>query len=186
MKKLNIPFFSQLNKEVPQQLQRSVCTVACLKMILDYKKVPNTFADILKEIEIIGGREISNWNHETFVRLLRNHGILSYRQEFFGQTIDLHTLEVTHAEHCERFESEGLVKIKEQIKKGNPVIVSVFAGFSQDHSSKKSINMVNHVILITGFDDEYLYVNDPIFDTSTRVTFSHFMNYWRRLAIFVE
>ncbi len=183
---LEVPFFSQLDKEVPQELQRSVCSIACLKMILDYKKIPNTFADMYKEMDIIGGRETSGWNHETLVRLLRNHGILAYRQEFFGQTIDLHTLQATHAKHSDVFEKKGIEKIKEIIVKGKPVIVSVFAGFSQDHECKKSVNMVNHIVLITGIDDEYVYVNDPIFNTPTQVTHTHFMNYWRRLAVFVE
>lgn len=184
--KLDIPFFSQLDIQVPQELQRSVCSIACIKMIFDYKNIQKSFDDIYKEAEIIGGRETSGWSHETMVRLLRNHGVLSYRQEFFGHTINIKTLETLHSKHSEKFEQEGFEKIKKTIIEGNPVIVSVFAGFSQDVENKKSINMVNHIILITGFDDEYLFVNDPIFNVSTKVTQKHFMNYWRRLAVFVE
>lgn len=184
--KLNIPFFSQLNSQVPKELQRSVCSIACIKMIFDLKKIENSFENIYKEAEVIGGRETSGWNHETMVRLLRNHGILAYRQEFFGHTINLATLEVMHSKDSEVFEIKGLEKIKESVSKNNPVIVSVFAGFSQDIENKKSINMVNHIVLITGFDDSYLYLHDPIFDIPTKVSYKHFMNYWRRLTIFVE
>ncbi len=46
--------------------------------------------------------------------------------------------------------------------------------------------MVNHIVLITGIDNDHVYVNDPIFDKPTQVTHDHFMNYWRRLAVFVE
>lgn len=183
---LHIPFFSQLNKEVPEEIQRSTCSIACIKMIFDFKSVTNSFDDIYKEAQIIGGRELSGWNHETLVRLLRNHGILSYRQEFFGHSIDVHTMQVLHAEHSKDFEVQGLEKIKKVVEGGNPVIVSVFAGFSQDIENNKSLNMVNHIILITGFDEEYLYINDPIFHKPSKVAYAHFMNYWRRLAVFVE
>lgn len=183
---LDIPFFSQLDEEVPAELQRSVCAIACIKMIFDFKGVQKTFQDIYKEAQIIGGRESSGWNHETLVRLLRNHGILAYRQEFFGHSIDLKTLYATHAEHSNIFEQKGFEKIKETLGNGNPVIVSVFAGFSQDIENKKSLNMVNHMVVITGVDDEYVYVHDPIFDVPKKFSHMHFMNYWRRLAIFVE
>jgi uncharacterized protein YvpB len=183
---LDIPFFSQLDKEIPTELQRSVCSIACIKMIFDFRGVSKSFQDIYKETQIIGGRETSGWNHETLVRILRNHGILAYRQEFFGHVIDLQTMYATHAEHSTVFEQKGFQKIKETIEKGNPVIVSVFAGFSQDVENKKSLNMVNHMVVITGIDNEYVYVNDPIFETSKKFSHTHFMNYWRRLSIFVE
>lgn len=183
---LDIPFFSQLDTEVPQELQRSVCAIACIKMIFDSKSIPHTFLDIYTEGEIIGGREPGGWNHEVLVRILRNHGILAYRQEFIANTIDLHTLHAEPAPHSQEFVTRGIEKIKKQINEGNPVIVSVFAGFSQDALSRKSLNMVNHMILITGFEDEYLFVHDPIFDMTTKVTLQHFLNYWRHLAIFIE
>ncbi len=183
---LDISFFSQLDTSVPEEIQRSVCAIACVKMLCDWKSLNISFSDFYKEAQVIGGREVSGWNHETIVRLLRNHGILAYRQEFFGHTINLETLETSHAKHSQDFEIKGLEKIKEEIKKGNPVIASVFAGFSQDKEKNRSINMVNHIILITGYDDKFFFVHDPIFSIQTIVTQEHFMNFWRRLAIFVE
>lgn len=183
---LDIPFFSQLDNTVPENIQRSVCAIACVKMLCDWKNSNTSFIDLYKEAEIIGGREVSGWNHETIVRLLRNHNLLAYRQEFIGHTINLQTLEVEPSKHSKDFEDKGIEKIKKEISENKPVIVSVFAGFSQDAKNKKSINMVNHIVLITGFDEDSLFVHDPIFDTSTKVSWEHFLKFWRRLAIFVE
>jgi hypothetical protein len=98
-------------------------------MIFDFKSVTNSFDDIYKEAQIIGGRELSGWNHETLVRLLRNHGILSYRQEFFGHSIDVHTMQVLHAEHSKDFEVQGLEKIKKVVAVPNSsVTVTMFWG----------------------------------------------------------
>lgn len=184
--KLPVPFFSQLDKNVPEELKRSVCSIACIKMILDSDGIENDFNDLYKEAEFIGGRQKAGWNHETLVRILRNYGIPAYAQEFLAHSINLDVLAVASAPHSKAFEAAGLAKIKKVLDSGKPVIVSVHAGFSQDSEKKKSLNMTSHVVLIVGYDGESFYINDPILDGASVVSSDHLLRYWRMLAIFVE
>lgn len=185
---LDIPFFSQLDEQVPVELQRSMCAIACVKMILDSRGIEHSFAHLFREAEIVGGREAAGWNHETIVRVLRNHGVLSYRQEFLAHTIDLETLMPRVADHSDDFAEKGVSKIRKSITDGMPVIVSVLAGFSQDNKTRKSVNLGHHMVLVTGYDDDGLVVHDPIFPQGSegKVSYEHFMTCWRRFAIFVD
>lgn len=184
--KLDVPFYSQLDTLIPQDLQRISCALICIKMVMEYKNVKLSFDEIYKEACAIGGKESVGWNHETLVRLLRNHGILAYRQEFYAQKKDIKTLQVFPSEFLEKFIEEGIKKIKESIDKNNPVLVSVVAGFSQDFQQKKSLNSGHHVVLITGYSEDMLFCNDPIFDNSVSITYEHFIKFWRKFTVIVE
>ena len=82
MKTLNIPFFSQLDPTVPVEHQRHVCALACIKMIFDLHNKGIDFEILYQEALIVGNQVQAGWTHETIIRILRNHGILAYRQEF--------------------------------------------------------------------------------------------------------
>lgn len=178
---LAIPFFSQLDEQVPEELRRSVCAIACVKMILDYKNGEVAFSTILKEAEWIGEKDKAGWTHEVLVRVLRNHNVLAYRQEFIAHTIDLDSDSAQGADHLEEFIQRGIEKIKKSIEKGNPVMVSVTGGFSKNNG--------DHLVLITGYQDDSLIIQDPILHSDENpktVTLEYFLKFWKKLAIFVE
>lgn len=178
---LDIPFFSQLDNQVPEELRRSVCAIACIKMILDYKNGNIDFLTILKEAEWIGQKDKAGWTHEVLVRVLRNHNVLAYRQEFVAHSINLDTQSALEADQTPRFCEEGIDKIKRSIDSNNPVMVSVKAGFSQ--------NKEDHIILIIGYTQDSLIIFDPILHTDQNpqtVSLNRFKEYWKKLAIFVE
>lgn len=178
---LEVPFFSQLDDLVPEELQRSVCAIACIKMILDYKKEPADFASILKEAQWIGQIGKVGWSHEVLVRVLRNHKVLAYRQEFIGHEVDLITMNTSLAEHSQNFVETGIEKIKKSIDELNPVMVSVREGFSKNRS--------DHVILIIGYTEEVFIVLDPIMtieENPLQIPTETFKTFWKKLAIFVE
>ncbi len=179
--KLDIPFFSQLDTQVPEELRRSVCAIACLKMICEYKIEPVDFLTLLKEAEWIGQKDKAGWVHEILVRVLRNHNVLAYRQEFVAHTIDTNNQSAVPADHTSDFITQGISKIKKSIDNGNPVMVSVKAGFSE--------NKDDHMILVIGYEEDSLIVFDPILHTEQNpkiIPLNTFLNFWKKLAIFVE
>lgn len=181
MKTLNIPFFSQLDSSVPVEHQRHVCALACIKMIFDWKNKGVNFESIYKEAQIVGNQEQAGWTHETIIRILRNHEVLAYRQEFLGHTINFETKKGEVAEHTTQFVDKGIEKIKKSIDEGNPVFVSVKANFSD--------NKEDHVVLIIGYTETEFIVHDPILlleKTSLVVSIETFKTFWKRFAIFVE
>jgi len=184
--KLDIPFFSQLDSDVPVDVQRISCALASTKMVIRYKGETISFSDLQKEAQIIGGKQRAGWSHETVVRIMRNHGVPAYAQEFFGQTIDLKDEQRVLSELSKQFKLDGFEKIKKSISNQNPVLVSVSAGFSKNEVLRKSLNIETHVVVLSGFEDDVLTIHDPIFDAPTIVSREHFMKYWRGLAIFTE
>ena len=178
---LDVPFFSQLDDRIPADLQRSVCAIACVKMVLDSRMIPNEFSDLLKEANIVGGREHAGWTHETIVRVLRNHGVHAYRQEFKAHDINLETGDPIPAIHSTEFANNGIAKMRESIEKGNPVLVSVSAGFGQ--------NAEDHVVLVIGYGENTISVLDPLQPEDinpVHVQLKDFMHFWKRLTIFTE
>ena len=178
---LDIPFFSQLDDQVPAELQRSVCAIACIKMVLDSRLIPNSFSDLLKEANIVGGREHAGWTHETIVRVLRNHSVHAYRQEFKAHEIDLETGDPVPAIHSTEFANNGVAKMRDMIEKGNPVFVSVSAGFGD--------NQGDHVVLVVGYDENNVIMLDPQRPSDSNpvsMPLRDFMSVWKRLTIFTE
>lgn len=178
---LDIPFFSQLDNSVPQEHQRKVCALACIKMIMDSKGDSVSFDHIFKEALVVGLYEKAGWAHETIVRILRNHEILAYRQEFLAHTIDVDNANFSIASHTDSFVQKGIEKIKKSINNGNPVMVSVIAGFSE--------NKEDHMVLIVGYQDQSLFILDPILSLEQNpktILIEDFKKFWKGLAIFVE
>ncbi len=178
---LEVPFFSQLDDQIPEEVQRSVCAIACIKMILDYKNEFVDFATILAEAQWVGEMDKAGWTHEVLVRVLRNHKVLAYRQEFVGHEVDVIKLNATLAEHSLNFVEKGIEKITKSIDEKNPVMLSVTAGFSQNQS--------DHVVLVVGYDDQSLFILDPILNNEKNplvVPIETFKEFWKKLAIFVE
>lgn len=181
MKTLHIPFFSQLDQSVPIEHQRHICALACIKMILDSKKEYISFNTLFDEAQIVGNYVQAGWTHETIIRVLRNHKVLAYRQEFLGHTINYEIKKGIIAEHTSEFILSGLEKIKESIERGNPVCVSVKANFSE--------NKEDHVVLIIGYDETSFVILDPILrfeNNPLTVPIEKFKTFWKNFAIFIE
>src|SRR5207244_292126 len=83
------------------------CGVACLKMVLDFRRVktPDLY-DLVKLGESKGAYGPNGWIHDKLIELAKNFGVEMRREEKI------------------EFES-GVAKIAENIKLEKPVIVSV-------------------------------------------------------------
>lgn len=184
MKKLDIPFLSQKDNVLKKEYSHNSCGIVCVKMILDFaQKTSRTLDELIQEGYVVGGTEFAGWNHETLVRVLRNHGVLSYRQEFKSHSVDLETKQgVENIEVTNSFRELGFQKIKNSIDMGYPVMISVKPGFGE--------NGGDHLILIVGYSDESFFVNDPQRKGQEKdpvpVSKEKIDEYWKGLSIFVE
>jgi hypothetical protein len=186
---LDVPYFSQHTDEVTKKWQNSSCGIAVLKMILDVllKDSPK-FSFLIDEGVAIDGFVKNGWQHESLVRLLRNHGIMAYAQEFRSVSIqidDVHGVTKLYGKDKEKLQKLGIQKIFSKISLGLPVIVSVLPNFKYNKDS--------HLILIVGYDEtkNVLYYHDPDAKDgkeikSEIITVSQFLKYWKSMAIFLD
>jgi hypothetical protein len=183
-KQLDIEHTCQCNNSIPEEWHVRVCGLACVKMILGHRKIKNSLLDLLNEGQSIGAYNPSiGWDHNGLVRLLRNHGVSAYSQEFRSVEIDIESGEMNRNPIEDEFVEKGLKKIRESIDNNNPVMVSVFPGFGDNNSP--------HLVLITGYNEEGLFFHDP--DNSKGeikkaypISREHFLRFWRLLGIFID
>jgi uncharacterized protein YvpB len=186
---LDVPYFSQHSDLVPKNWRNISCGIVAVKMILDFfvKKSPEISFLIDEGIAIDGFVE-NGWQHESLVRLLRNHGIMSYAQEFRSISIqidDVHGVTKLSGKKKNNLQNIGIQKIFSKISLGLPVIVSVLPNFNHNKHS--------HLILITGYDNKnkIIYYHDPDAREgkdikSAKIKVKEFLKYWRNLAIFLD
>lgn len=184
MKNLKVPFYAQ--REIVEESEKNgACGVVCVKMILDFMKENiNDVNALIKETYIVGIKEPAGWNHEALVRVLRNHGISAYKQEFISHEVsDLSASRgELHIKRTENFREIGIKKIKKSIDNEYPVMASVNAGFGANESS--------HIILIVGYDEDNFYINDSqrnsTEDQPLICSIKRFKEFWKGFVIFVE
>jgi hypothetical protein len=178
--KISLEYVGQKSDEVPEEWHNKACGIAAVKMILS--KFGDDSPDIKSLIDegvSIGGYSEVGWDHQALVRLLRNHGVTAYAQEFKSNNQQL----------LEKFTEKGLEKISNVLQNSLPVIASVEAGFDSNDNS--------HMILFTGIEKDEngevagFFYNDPDNrDGADRadkfVDMETFQKFWRKFAIFVE
>ena len=185
---IDVPYYSQYQNVLEPKWRARACGVACVKMVIKYFRSDNdeSIDALIDEGVRIGGYGNNGWDHESLVRILRNRGIYSYREEFRSQVILPGKSSGMPSVYDKRMAEAGINKIKKMLQAKRPVIVSVDTGFDE--------NKTSHLIVLTGFDaDEtgvsgFMY-NDPQSDGGVKknlfVNLDKFNKYWRRLAIFV-
>lgn len=183
MKNLEVPFYSQNNDEIPEEKQRQLCGLCCVKMILDFYNPDeeNNILDLIKEAELIEAfdKQKQIWSHEGLVRVMRNHGVLAYAQEFRSVKVDLQTGEFLENENQKQLLQKGVEKIIFRIKKGYPIIASMREGFGTNTDS--------HLVVIKGFkkaDGISLIINDPLDGPDMTISLDYFLEFWRKFVIF--
>ncbi len=186
---LNVPYFSQNSDLVPEKWRNVSCGIAAVKMILDFLVKKSPLINLLIDEGIaINGYTKDGWSHESLVRLLRNHGVMAYSQEFRSVSIqidEIHGVTMLSGKYDLSLSEFGINKITSKLLNGLPVIVSVKPNFNNNKHS--------HLILIVGFDNKkkILYYHDPdsrdgICLKSTEIKVKEFIKYWRKLAIFID
>ncbi len=161
--KLDIPFYSQHDSNVPEEWRHRACGVVSLRMALESKTGKVFEPKILIEKGVEEGAYIQGvgWKHDGLVRLANENGCEAYRKEFSDS-------------------AEGIEYLKQVFDKGEIPIVSVRFVDSKD----------SHLITLCGYTDEGFFYNDSakMNETDGKGAFiktEEFVQIWRKLAIFV-
>jgi hypothetical protein len=182
--KIDIPYYSQYSDNIKKDWQDRSCAIVCLQMVLDFYKKESKPMDLIKEglsisenLEKKGRRTEGytrefGWGHELLIILLKNNGVLSYRQDFKNPN----------------FESEyivlGLEKIRQNILDKKPVIVSIAKDINNPKTS-------GHMVVVSGIEEDNgevksFYINDPEKEENKNTSIEDFKKVWKKLAIFVN
>ncbi len=151
--------------------EKKGCGIACVGMVLSRaNKEFSTDALVKEALNLNGYIEGVGWRHAVLARVIANRNIPAYAQEFTSPTDDTTLLAI------------GIEKIKEQVRIGNPVMVSVFRGFTPDAAS-------THVALLVAITQDGFVADDPDYDGGGEhisVAFDAFARAWRGYAIFTD
>ncbi|MEK7579531.1 MAG: C39 family peptidase [Patescibacteria group bacterium] len=194
MAKLNVPYVSQISDVKDPHWQSRSCTIANTKMLFLYyeKEIGNTptLEGLIEEgIAIKAYNQVTGWGHAGIARILRNHGLSAYNEEFRSQAIDLTTGEVKPSSHAEALCTSGIEKVGRSVEEKHPVIISVSPDFGE--------NKEYHTVLVIGVERDaegkvcgfwYLdpYLLRPRGEEAIFVSLEKFKTHWRRLAIFAN
>ncbi len=161
-----VPFHSQYGDDVPEKWRAHACTIANLKMVLDFLGVSPqpTIAELLTEGESMRGFGPRGWTHDAIVYLLHNHGVRAYREEFRSRDETV----------TDRFAHEGVEKIRAHTDSGMPVLTSI-----------EKPNGSYHTVLVIGMRGDMLMYHDPEVGPDQQISADEFLKHWKRLAIFV-
>lgn len=162
---LKVPYYHQLDPAtgLPPQFRKNGCAIVCVKMVLEYSfgrqfEINNLYEEAKKA----GGRnDNGDWTHAAQVRVLKQHQLLAWRRNWNLSAADrkyftaVENYDEAQLEAVEKQnQNAAILAILNSIQAGNPVIVSVKKHFR--YKNKR------HQVLVIGFDEENLYINDPI------------------------
>jgi hypothetical protein len=186
---LDVPYYSQYQNVLEDKWKPRACGMTCLKMVVKYFYPDNdeSIDAFIDEGVRIGGYNEHGWDHEALVRIFRNRGIFSYKEEFKSLLINSGKSAGIPSVYDSKMAKAGIKKMYKMLKINRPVVVSVGSGFDENKSS--------HLIVLTGYDLDddgnvagFLY-NDPEAKRGIKknifVEVEKFERYWRKMAIFV-
>lgn len=173
---------------------RQRCGLACLEMIIEYQlgqHVPA--AEIFKRSESYEAiNEHNDWWHPGQVRVLTSYGLVAWRRNwtapsqdttFFEENEGYSVAQMSAVQYQIGLEADRrslidkfLLSLHDALELGNPVIVSVKSGFSD--------NRENHQVVIAGYRsvERAFLVHDPVQSAGPSVVDEHYLaeyaNYW--------
>ena len=90
-------------------------------------------------VEMGGYAPEYGWKHRAIIKLADKYGVkMAFQEKFFYTPED---------------KEKGMVIIDDNIKRGVPVMVSIFKELNPENGG--------HIVLINGFNDEGYYIQDP-------------------------
>lgn len=160
----NVPLYSQITDISSVEWQQKGCGVADLAMIIEFYKPNTTSVQKVLEEALASGAYQKNvgWKHDGLAALAEKHGLV-------GSTHDLSKLS----------KDDSFTQFKNILNEG-PAVASIHRGFNPKSS-------FGHLIVITGFDDNFIYYNDPgKRDGIKKVAVNDFMQGWKKRLIVVR
>lgn len=160
----NVPLYSQISDISSVAWKQKGCGVTDVAMIVEFYKPNTTSVQKVLEEGLKSGAYQKNvgWKHDGLAALAVKHGLV-------GKTLDLSSLNKESA-----FE-----EFKTIVEEG-PVIASIHRGFNPQSS-------YGHLVVVTGFDDDEVFYNDPGKREGIRkVSISDFMKGWKKRLIVIR
>ncbi|MBU0612048.1 C39 family peptidase [Patescibacteria group bacterium] len=160
----DVPLYSQISDISSVEWKQKGCGVADVAMIVNfYKPKTTTVQKVLEQGIAIGAYQKNvGWKHNGLAALAKKY-------DMEGKVLDLSKPDKETA-----FE-----QFKDVIKEG-PAIASIHRNFDPKLS-------FGHLIVITGFDDNLIYYNDPGKREGIRtVPITNFMKGWKRKLIVIR
>lgn len=179
--KIKAPYYSQYIDVEDKEWQQRACGVACLKMLLESNGIKTPSIDeMIKNGVVLGAYSENGWLHDGLVSLGEKYGAKLYRKEFRKKDADTDTLD--------KLNIEGIDMIIGELYECRPVIISAIKNFETRNKF--------HMVLVVGAEIEDgvvkgFYYHDPDSHTEAKgeyqfVTFTTFLDSWRRMAIFYK
>lgn len=160
----NVPLYSQISDISSVAWQQKGCGVADVAMIVEFYK-PNTTSvqKVLEEAIKIGAYQKNvGWKHAGLAALAVKHGLV-------GRTFDFSKLT----------KEDAFSQFKDILEEG-PMIASIHRGFNPK-------SPYGHLIVATGFDDSFVYYNDPgKRDGIKKTTIADFIKGWKKRLIVIR
>ncbi|MFZ2038336.1 MAG: C39 family peptidase [Minisyncoccia bacterium] len=187
---LPVKFYSQYSSDIPYEWRSRVCALAAIKIVTDFLGVEKLEVEkLIIEGQIINGYdEKFGWNHEAIVRIFRNHGFNSFRQEFKSRKINLETKESSESEFEPGQINFGIFKIKSALDHNLPVVISVLKRFNEPNTYHMAV-VVGYELTNDGIKGFYITDPEKLDAASGEAIFlplNEFISAWRKLAIFIE
>lgn len=160
----NVPLYSQIRDITSVAWQQKGCGVADVAMLVEFYKPNTTSVQKILEEGLKAGAYQKNvgWKHDGLAALAVKHGLV-------GKTVDM-----------SKSTKEIAFKELQKIIKDGPAIASIHRGFNAK-------SPFGHLIVITGFDKDLVYYNDPgKRDGIRQVTISEFMKGWKKRLIVIR
>ena len=180
--KLPVAYFSQFDPSVPVLEQNRVCSLACIKMVVDFLRETSVgINELIAERDFLASRVPSyGVSHAGAIIMLRNRGVAAYSQEFRSHAVDAEKGVTKASGYEQSLIDYGIKKMAREVDSGTPVIVSVT---HQDLGTP-------HQVLVCGTERgergelEGLYIHDPYKRNDELVTGTDFADRFRNMAIF--
>lgn len=160
----DVPLYSQIRDISWTEWQQKGCGVADVAMLVNYYKPETTNVQAVLENGIKSGAYVKNvgWSHDGLAKLASRYGLIGKVHAFWDYD-----------------RTTALSEFKKIIDEG-PAIASIHRNFDPKLS-------FGHLIVITGYDENFVYFNDPGKKDGIRtVPVSQFMNGWKRKLIVIR
>ena len=160
----DVPLYSQITDITSVEWKQKGCGVTDVAMIVNFYKPRTTTAqDVLEKAISLGAYQKNvGWKHDGLAALAKKYDLIGKTYNFSDSN-----------------NKTSFKQFKDIIEEG-PAIASIHRGFDPKSS-------FGHLVVITGFDKDLIYYNDPgKHDGIRKVSIVDFMKGWKKVLIVIR
>ena len=158
-----VPFYSQYDLDIEKSWQNKACGLASVMMLIHYYKGEPVDSKNLFETAIKNNAYLPNigFKHRELAELASNYNLK-------GENFDWFKLDIEEA-------FNKLLSLLET----QPVIASIYSHFDPENKN-------GHLIVLTGFDKENIFYNDPQAGPDKSISIEDFLKGWKKRIIVIK